>query len=112
MRPRIAITLVALSVGVIVLVPSSSIAQEQSDGARKILNRVVPSYPDLARKMQMTGTVRVQVVVASNGKVKETQVVGGSPVLARAAVEAIERWKWVAGTRETKELIQLNFQPH
>jgi TonB family protein len=110
MRTRIAIILVALSVGTIVLVPCSSVPWEQSDGARKVLNRVVPTYPELARKMQMTGTVRVEVLVASNGKVKETQVINGSPVLAKAALDALEKWKWEAGTKE-KELIQLNFQP-
>jgi hypothetical protein len=38
-------------------------------------------------------------------------VVGGSPVLAKAAVDAIEKWKWAPGPQETKELIELNFHP-
>jgi len=69
---------------------------------RKIVSKVVPVYPELANKMQMRGTVKVEVVVAPNGKVKFTQVLGGSPLLAKAAVDAIEKWKWGPAPQETK----------
>jgi TonB family protein len=115
MRPCLATVFVTLSLrlalGLMVLFPSISLAQDQLDAKRKIVSRVVPTYPELASKMQITGTVRVEAVVAANGKVKFTQVVGGSPVLARAAVDAIEKWKWGPAPQETKELIELNFHP-
>jgi TonB family protein len=111
MRRSIAAALVALSVGVAALPPSPSFAQEQPEGKRKIAYKAIPIYPDLARKMQMRGTVRVQVVVASNGRVKLTQVIGGNPLLAKAAVDAIEKWKWTEASTETKELIELSFHP-
>jgi TonB family protein len=72
---------------------------------------VAPVYPALASRMQISGTVRVQAVVAPNGSVRFTQVVGGSPVLAKAAVDAIEKWKWNPAPQETKEVIELNFHP-
>jgi TonB family protein len=97
--------------GTMVFSPSFSLAQDQPEVARKIASRVVPEYPELARKMQITGTVRVEVTVGPNGKSKFTQVVGGSPVLAKAAVDAVEKWKWAPGPQETKELIELNFHP-
>ncbi len=99
----------AIVLGMIVLAPSFSVAQEQSE--RKIVSRVVPEYPELARKMQIIGTVRVEATVAPNGKAKSTQVVGGSPVLVKAAVDAIEKWRWAPAPQETKELIELNFHP-
>ncbi len=111
MRRCIATAIVALSVGVVVLSQSSSLAQEQPAGNRKILNKVIPFYPDIARKMQLSGTVKVEAIVAPNGRVKLTHVIGGSPLLARAAVEAIEKWTWAAGPQETKELVELNFHP-
>jgi TonB family protein len=61
--------------------------------------------------MQIHGTVRVNVVIAPNGKVKLTQVVGGNPVLIKAAVDAIDKWRWAPASQETKELIQLDFHP-
>ena len=89
--------------------PSIFLGQEQS--TRKVQHRVVPVYPELARKMQLRGTVRVEVVVSPNGKVRSTEVKGGSPVLAIAAVEAITKWTWAAAPSESTELIELNFHP-
>jgi TonB family protein len=111
MRPYFASTFIALSLGVIAFSPTLSLAQEQSETTRKIVSRVVPVYPELANKMQIRGTVKVEVVVAPNGKVKFTQVMGGSPLLAKAAVDAIEKWKWGPAPQETKEIIELNFHP-
>jgi TonB family protein len=115
MRRPVAAALLALSGGVIALgmivFPSLSLAQEQPEAQRKIVSRVVPEYPELARKMQITGTVRVEASVAPNGKVKFTEVRGGSPVLVKAAVDAIEKWRWAPAAQETKELIELNFHP-
>jgi TonB family protein len=102
---------VAFSLGIFALIPVFSIAQEPSEASRKIISRVVPAYPELARTMQIHGTVRVNVVIAPSGKVKLTQVVGGNPVLIKAAVDAIEKWKWAPASQETKELIQLDFHP-
>jgi membrane protein involved in colicin uptake len=91
---------------VIVFSPTFFLAQEQPEAKRKVANRVVPHI-----QMQIRGTVKVEAVVAPNGKVKFTQVVGGSPLLAKAAVDTIERWKWVPVAEETKELIELDFHP-
>jgi TonB family protein len=110
MRPFFVAAFVVLFLGVIVFSPAFSPAQEQPEGKRTIVDKVVPVYPDLARKMQIHGTVRV-VVVAPSGKAKFTQVIGGNPLLAKAAVDAIEKWKWVPAAQETKELVELNFHP-
>ena len=111
MRPFLVAALVTLFLGVIVSSPPLSQAQEQAEGKRTIVDRVVPLYPDLARKMQIRGTVRVVVVVAPSGKTKFTQVIGGNPLLAKAAVDAIEKWKWAPAAQESKELVELNFHP-
>jgi TonB family protein len=111
MRPYFAAVLVSLSLGVITFSPVLSLAQEHQEAIRKIVSRVDPVYPELASKMQIHGTVKVEAVVAPNGRVKFTQVIGGSPLLARAAVDAIAKWKWGPAPQETKELIQLNFHP-
>jgi TonB family protein len=107
LRPYV---LVALS-ATMIFSPSSFFAQEQPEGQRKILSRVIPLYPELAAKIQMTGTVRVAVVVAASGKPKSTDVVGGNPLLAKSAVDALEKWRWASAPQETRELIQLNFHP-
>jgi TonB family protein len=111
MRRFFVAALIALSLGVIVFCPPFSRAQDQPEGKRAIVERVLPVYPDLARRAQIRGTVRVGVVVTPSGKTKFTQVIGGNPLLAKAAVDAIEKWKWVPAAQETKELVELNFHP-
>jgi TonB family C-terminal domain len=109
--PLAAWALFAVFLGMLALSPTFSFAQDQSDSQRKIVNRVVPSYPELARQMDIKGTVRVVVVVSPAGKVKTAQLIGGHPVLAKAAMDAIDKWKWAPVSQETKELIELNFHP-
>lgn len=111
MRPHILAAVIAISLGVMVSSPPFSLAQEQPEGRRAIVDRVAPVYPDLARRAQIHGTVRVGVMVTPSGKAKFTQVIGGNPLLAKAAIDAIEKWKWAPAPQETKELIELNFHP-
>jgi TonB family protein len=110
-RPSFVAALIAFSLGVIVFSPALSLAQDQPETKRAIVDRVVPVYPDLARRAQIHGTVRVGVVVTPSGRAKFTQVIGGNPLLAKAAVDAIEKWKWAPAAQETKELVELNFHP-
>ena len=116
MRRRAATAFLALLLGAAAFSPSlalaqDSSAQDQTDTKRKVVNKVVPVYPDLARKMQIHGIVRVEVVIAPSGKVKMTHVIGGNPVLAQSAVDAIEQWKWTPAPQETQELVELSFHP-
>lgn len=110
-RPLAAWALLTVFLGILPYSPTRSFAQEQPDSQRKILNRVVPSYPELARQMDIKGTVRIGVVVTPAGKVKTAQLIGGHPVLAKAAMDALDKWKWAPASQETKELIELNFHP-
>jgi protein TonB len=110
-RPYLLTALLALFLGVSAFAPFVSAAEEQPQGARKIVSQIAPEYPELAKKMQIHGTVRLEALVAPNGKVKLTQVVGGSPVLVKAAVYAVEKWKWAPAPQETKEFIELTFHP-
>jgi|SRR6266568_2507537 len=111
MQRSIAAALLALCLGIIAFGSHPCLSQEQPVNRRKVVNSVIPTYPDLARRMQLRGVVRVQVVVASNGTVKSTKVVGGSPLLAKSAVDALGKWKWAPASDESQELIELNFHP-
>jgi len=70
--------------GVLILVPAS-FGQQQTEGTRRILNRVTPQYPEMARSMNLRGNVKAEAVVEPNGVVKSVEVRGGHPVLVRAA---------------------------
>jgi len=94
------------------LFPLSAFGQSQADNSRKLVNKVVPAYPDLARRMNLNGIVKVEAVVATNGTVKSTRIIGGNPVLAMAAEDAVRRWKYVPASTESTTVVELRFSPH
>jgi len=88
------------------------VAQDaEADNSRKIVSKVVPSYPELARKMNLEGTVRLQVVVAPNGTPKFVEAIGGSPILVKAAEDSVYKFRWAPSKQESKELIEMKFHP-
>ena len=82
-----------------------------SDAAkRKVKARVAAEYPQLARRMGVTGKVKVEVTITTDGKVSNTKIVGGSPVLVSAAVDAVKKWKFEPGPKDTVEIIEFEFR--
>ena len=90
----------------------TTIARAQEENARKVQTKVAPVYPDLARRMKIVGVVKVQVMVAPNGTVKEAKVVGGHPLLANAVVDAVRKWHYETRPKETTESVEFRFDPN
>jgi TonB family protein len=67
-----------------------------------------PEYPEIARRMNLNGTVRVELVIAADGTIKSAKVMGGHPVLADAVQKALKKWKYAPATAETT--LQLEFK--
>jgi len=109
MKNRIVALFVIASI--LTFAPGRGSAQESSDGARKVVAKVTPQYPTLARTMNIVGSVRVEVLVAPNGSVKSVEVKGGHPLLAQSAQNALRQWKWEPAPRETHESVELRFNP-
>src|SRR5690242_10621816 len=93
----------------LVIVPAGFGQQNQTESNRRVMSRVTPHYPEIARNMHLEGIVKAEAVVDSSGKVKSIEVKGGHPLLVRAAEDAIQRWRWVPATRETRESIEVRF---
>ena len=83
-------------------------ASSGADLDRKVVNRVQPSYPDLARKLNVTGTVKIEVVIAANGSVKSVKPLGGHPLLIQSASEALRKWRFAPGP-ETTTIVEFHF---
>lgn len=86
-------------------------AQTEETGSRRVVNRVMPTYPAIARHLNLSGSVKLEAVVAANGSVKSVRVLGGNPVLAQSAESAVRTWKWEKGERETTEVVEVRFDP-
>jgi TonB family protein len=106
--PFIILTIAAL----ITLAPTRGMAAQGGTapgGGRKVVARVAPVYPELAKRMTVQGIVKVEVVVKPNGTVKSTRLLGGNPVLVDAATTAVTKWKFEPSANETTEVVQIVF---
>jgi protein TonB len=76
---------------------------------RKIKHQVQPVYPELAKQANVSGSVRLQVTVAPSGKVVETKVLGGSPLLIASAEQAVRQWVYEPAPETSTTTVQINF---
>jgi len=83
----------------------------QSAGSRALLSSAPPGVPEVARRMNLAGTVKLQVLVRPDGTVKEVRVLGGHPLLADAAAQAVRQWRYRPGPSETTEVVKISFGP-
>ena len=83
----------------------------QDSVERKVKTRVQPVYPDIARRMGLAGSVRLQVVIAPNGTVKDTKVIGGHPILVNAVLDAVKKWKFEVGSADSTGILEFKFEP-
>jgi TonB family protein len=90
---------------------SAGPAWGQEEITRKLKSKIAPVYPDLARRMGITGAVKVQITVATNGTVKNAKLVGGHPVLANPALDAIKKWRYEPSNEETTGIVEFRFDP-
>jgi len=58
----------------------------------KLIRKVIPEYPPLAKAARISGVVHLIGTIGKDGTIRNLQLVGGHPILARAALEAVEQW--------------------
>lgn len=86
-------------------------AFSQAELTRKVKSKVNPTYPDLARRMNLRGSVKVLVVVSPDGNLRNSKVVGGNPILVNAALDALKKWKFEPSSEESTGTVEFKFQP-
>src|SRR5947207_15203869 len=89
----------------------SGFAQSGStdESKRKVKTKTAPLYPELARRMNVTGKVKIEVVITADGRVKSTRVVGGHPLLVQACQDGVKEWKLATAPDETREVVEFEF---
>jgi protein TonB len=58
----------------------------------KLIRKVLPVYPPLARQARISGTVRLVGIIGKDGTIKNLQLVSGHPLLVDAAFQAVRQW--------------------
>jgi TonB family protein len=111
MRSRGLVQKILAAAAACFLLGASGVAQSGSteEGKRKIKTKTTPAYPELARRMNVTGKVKIEVVITPDGHVKSTRVVGGHPLLVQACQDALKDWKFVPAPDETTQIVEFDF---
>lgn len=78
---------------------------------RAIKQRVAPIYPELAKRMKVSGVVKIAATVSPDGTVSATKVVSGNHMLSGAAEDAVHKWKFVPADSESTIEVDVNFAP-
>jgi TonB family protein len=60
----------------------------------KLIEGVLPIYPEEGLRNRVTGTVELHVVFEKGGTVRLAEVVSGHPLFAQAAMDAVRHWKY------------------
>ena len=82
------------------------------NGERALLRRVEPEYPDTLKRLQIGGTVRLEVVISPKGTVEQVSILGGNPALAESAVKAVMQWVYAPASSQTRQEVSIPFQAH
>jgi TonB family protein len=95
----------------VVLSGATGLAQTGTtdESKRKVKSKTAPVYPELARRMNVFGKVKIEVVIAGDGHVKSTRVVGGHPLLVQACQDAVKDWKFMPAPEESTQIVEFDF---
>ena len=99
--------LCSLALLLVCLAPSQA-----QDNGRKIVKRVTAQYPAILKSKGIGGVVRLKVFIKPDGSVRDTEVLGGNPILAESAQKAVNQWKFSPGSSETVMEVSVVFDPH
>ncbi|HYW40322.1 MAG TPA: energy transducer TonB [Terriglobales bacterium] len=102
--------LAAAAAGLLAL--SLASAQTASDeGKRKLKSKSGATYPELARRMNISGKVKIEVVIAPDGRVRSAKAIGGHPILVQSCLDTVKEWKYEPAGEETTQIVEFEFKP-
>jgi TonB family protein len=76
---------------------------------RAIVQRLEPEYPEIAKNMNLHGTVKLRIWIKPDGTVRRLEYIGGHPLLAESALKAVKGWKYAVAQKETTAVLELKF---
>ncbi len=89
----------------LILLVTIGFAEEE----RQVIARSDPEYPEIAKRMQLHGTVKLKLWIAAAGNVSRVEYIGGHPILAESAMAAVKKWKFESAPKETTQVVALKF---
>ena len=81
----------------------------QDSTERKVLRKQDPEYPQIAKQMNLHGAVKIKLWITPQGSVRRSEYIGGHPLLAEAAINALKDWKYEPVAHETTTVVEVRF---
>ena len=92
--------------GLLLAFTGATVSAQQT---RKPLVNPSPVYPELARQLHISGSVKVTLIVGPDGLIKEAQFHGGHPLLVEAVQKALKEWKYAPASTASAILVEFKF---
>jgi len=105
---RPATTSFLVRIGAVLAVIALAISAHAAED-RAVKTRVAPVYPELAKRMRISGVVKIEATVSADGKVTAVKALSGSGALATAAEEAVSKWRYVPAPEASTVDVDVNF---
>lgn len=101
--------LTAMAIGALTF---SQVAAQQTseEGKRKVKSKINPVLPEIARRMNLTGRVKIELTIAPDGHVKNVRALGGHPLLVQPCMEAVKEWKYETAPEESVQVVEFDFK--
>jgi TonB family protein len=74
-----------------------------------VKQKVAPVYPEIAKRMHIFGSVKVEATVDAAGKVTDVKQLSGQHMLSTAAEEAVRKWRFEPGAGDSHVELTFNF---
>ena len=62
--------------------------------AAKLVNKVVPVYNRLAVQARVQGVVKLEAIIATDGRIRDLRLISGHPLLVQNAMDAVKQWRY------------------
>ena len=85
---------------------------QAQDPSRKVVKKVPVAYPSILKSKGIGGVVRLKVFVKPDGSVRDSEVLGGNPILAESAQKSVMQWRFSPASSETALELSVTFDPH
>ena len=79
---------------------------------RKKIYSVDPIYPEMLKRSNIGGVVRLLLMISPKGSVDTVNQLGGNAALVEAATNAVKKWKYAPADAETTQEVSITFDPH
>jgi protein TonB len=75
-----------------------------SEALNLLVTKVKPDYPEVAKQIRISGQVALEAIIDEDGAVASVRTLNGNPILAKAATDALKRWKFKPFKEEGKAI--------